>query len=488
MRLSRLGCISVLSVGSLLIGSVLASGGCNESSSDNSTEDMAPGTPTVVNPTITSVTPNQASVKGGQQIQIVGTGFAAGTTVKLGGVAATNVNVQSRTLLSATTPVYAGNIGPVELLIENPDGGKASRSDLFTFVRVQVAFADTITRASGGAPVAIVAEDINSDGKRDLLVANSADNNVAVLLSNQDFMQVTAPYATPVLPTSIAVADINGDVYKDIVVSCSNANSEDVAVLRGVGNGAFMPPDKFAVGMNANGVVTKDFNGDGKVDIAVTVRPVNKVFVMLNNLSTGATPSFAMPYASYSVGAGPSALVLADVNSDGRTDLVSGNYDDGQIGVLFGMTDGTFQTPALNTSVQTNPFGLATGDLNGDGKIDVLATNFGSNTMSLLSGKGDGSFTSSPAIQTADKPTGVAIADLDGDGKQDVVLANSGGNQIWVLLGKGDGTFEPTQYFLVGQQPWAIAVADFDGDGKPDVATANRASNNVSILFNKTVR
>lgn len=442
----------------------------------------------VVMPTLESVTPNQAVVKGGTQITLVGTGFQAGTMVKIGGVAATGVNVQSRILLTATVPAYSGAAGPVEIAVENPDGGRASRSDLFSFVRVQVAFAQALTRTSGNSPVAIAAEDVNGDGGRDLLIANYDDNNVAVLLNNQNFTAVAGPYATGVFPTAIALADVNGDTYKDIVTSNSNAGSNDVSVLRGVGNGAFLAATQFGVGMNATGIVARDFTGDGKVDLAVSIRAQNKIYVMTNNGTAGGVPAFMTPYTSYDVGAGPTALALADVTRDGRDDLISANYTDNQLGVLVGMTGGTFMTPARTAPVGTNPIAIVAGDLNGDSNIDVISANFTSNNVSVLRGNGDGSFMAPMTIQTAEKPTAVAIADLDQDSKADVVIANSGQNQIWVLLGKGDGTFEPTQIFLVGQQPWGLVVADLNGDGKPDIATANRGSDDVTILLNQTQR
>lgn len=256
MRLSRVGCISVLSASLLLPLAV----GCNPSNTGND-PDMGRDLTGVVIPTLESVTPNQAVVKGGAQITLVGTGFQAGTTVKIGGVAASSVNVQSRILLTATVPAYSGVPGPVEIAVENPDGGRASRNDLFSFVRVQVTFAQALTRTSGNSPVAIAAEDVNGDGGRDLIVANYDDNNVAVLLNNQNFMSIAGPYATGVFPTAIALADINGDTYKDIVTSNANAGSNDVSVLRGIGNGAFLTATQFAVGMTATGIVARDVNG-----------------------------------------------------------------------------------------------------------------------------------------------------------------------------------------------------------------------------------
>lgn len=113
----------------------------------------------VTAPTLTAVTPDQAAMKGGAQITIIGTGFQPGATVRFGGVSAANVQMLSTTQLVATAPAYNGPLGPVELVVQNPDGGKVSASDLFSYLRVQVAFAPTLTRTAGNQPAAIASAD-----------------------------------------------------------------------------------------------------------------------------------------------------------------------------------------------------------------------------------------------------------------------------------------------------------------------------------------
>lgn len=477
--LSRLG---VAALGTTALLSLNA--GCDTPGSG--TLDMAPrdlaGAQT---PTLFSVTPASAAATGGAKVTIVGTNFDQGATVKIGGVAATNVQYQSSLQLVVTVPAYTGALGPVEVTVQNPSSLKVSRSDVFSYVRVPVTFAATVTRASGHQPTSIVADDVNGDGGRELILTNSGDSTITVLLNNQNFMSL-GTYPTATNPISLAVADLNGDGVKDVVVGCSNSDGHDVDVLRGNGNGAFLAPVHSTVGMNVTGVAVQDFNSDGKVDVAALVRTGGGLLYVMTNNSVNPNVSFTTPYVSYSAGAGPVSLLLADLNKDGKGDLVTASYSGNLLTSLLWTISGAFVPATKTAAVGANPVSLASGDLNGDGSADVVAANFQDATLSMLKGQGDGTFANAVSLTATDKPSAVAIGDIDGDGKQDIVMASSGRNQIWVLLGKGDGTFEPAQPFIVGQQPWALTVADLDRDGKPDVATANLASGDVSILYNRT--
>jgi len=289
-----------------------------------------------------------------------------------------------------------------------------------------------------------------------------------------------------VFPSALTLADINGDGWADVVVGCSNASANDLGVLRGLGNGAFLAPVNFSIGMTVTSVVAKDFDGDSRIDVAASVRSQGKVYVLSNN-STGNGVSFSGNVSSYSVGAEPVALLLADLNRDNRQDLIAASYRANEVAVFnAGGNGSSFLTPPKVATVGTGPYALTAGELTGDSNTDVVAANFDNNTLSVLRGQGDGSFASVSTLQTIGNPSSIALADMDQDGKLDIVVANSGRNQITVLLGRGDGTFEQTQRFFVGEQPLAMVVTDLDGDNKPDIATANFTGGDVSILLNKT--
>ena len=132
---------------------------------------------------------------------------------------------------------------------------------------------------------------------------------------------------------------------------------------------------------------------------------------------------------------------------------------------------------------------MAVADVNGDGKPDLVVANRSSNTVSVLLGNGDGTFAAQQTFTTSVRdPYSVAVADINGDGKPDIVVANASSNTVSVLLGNGDGTFGAQQTFAVGGSPFTVAVADLNRDGRLDLVTANFTSANVSVLLAQTYR
>jgi hypothetical protein len=145
----------------------------------------------------------------------------------------------------------------------------------------------------------------------------------------------------------------------------------------------------------------------------------------------------------------------------------------------------TIIAPAqINDPVGTTPAAVVIGDLNGDGRADVVAANRAANTVSVLMGNGDGSLQSRIDYPVGTTPVGVALGDFNGDGKPDIATANFGTGTVSILLGNGDGSFRPKTDFLVGATPVSLTTGDFNGDGHLDLAVAaeTTANDSVSIL------
>src|SRR2546422_10332034 len=129
--------------------------------------------------------------------------------------------------------------------------------------------------------------------------------------------------------------------------------------------------------------------------------------------------------------------------------------------------------PAVSFPTGALPITVGIADVNGDGKPDLVTVNTGANTVSVLLGNGAGSFGPRTDSATGAGPHGLAIADLDGDGNPDLVVANTGANTVSILLGTGTGTFAAAMDFPTGVAPFFVAVGDLNGDGIPGLAVVN---------------
>jgi len=307
---------------------------------------------------------------------------------------------------------------------------------------------------------------------------------------------------------SIAVADLNGDGKLDLVVTdyCSDNNcvSGGVSVLLGNGNGTFQAPVIYVstqVEFGARSVAVADVNGDRKPDIVVA----NACGGCSNGLGVlfGNGDGTFQPVVNYGTDGGIYSVAVADVNKDGKPDLVVG-YNccwrlthDSQVGVLLGNGDGTFRSPIEYDSAGRQSFWIAVADLNGDGKPDVVVANecistgcsAGHGSVGVLLGNGDGTFQKAVTYAGGNHTFSVTIADVNGDDKPDLLLADSGsvtgtGQGVSVLLGNGDGTFQPrVVYDPGGNTPVDVAVADVNDDGKPDLLVANNGSGTIGVLL-----
>jgi hypothetical protein len=317
--------------------------------------------------------------------------------------------------------------------------------------------------------------DVNADGKPDLLVAG---NGVSVLLGNGDgtFQTAVNYSAGGESATSVAVADVNGDGKLDVI-----ANNGDV--LLGNGDGTFQAAVTYGAGGSC--VTVADVNGDGKPDLLLITG--DGVSVLLGN--GDGTFQAAVSYPSG--GESATSVAVGDVNGDGKPDIlvanlcdISGNCQNGTVGVLLGNRDGTFQAAVTYSSGGGYASSVVMGDVNGDGKPDLVVaqcggSNCASGSVGVLLGNGDGTFQAASQVLTPEQVSpylgALVLADFNGDGKLDV----ASGAGAFLLLGNGDGTFQP--YLNLGATGSGIAVGDFNRDGKPDLAVGG-----VAVLLNIT--
>ena len=334
---------------------------------------------------------------------------------------------------------------------------------------------------TGSSPIAITAADANGDGKVDLFVTNANSSTVSVLLGNGDgSFQAPQTYATGPGPVGIATADVNGDGKADLLVT--NNSSNTVSVLLGNGDGTFQAQQTYATGISPQGITTADVNGDGKVDLLVANAFDNTVGVLLGN--GDGTFQVQQAYRTGGTSPGTARITTADVNRDGKVDILVTEVNTNIVSVLLGNGDGTFQAPQTYAT-GPGPQGVTTADVNGDGNVDLMVANWRSNNVSVLLGNGDGTFQAQQTYATGNNPFGITTADVNGDGKTDLVVTNQGSDTVSVLLGNGDGTFQAQQTYAAGSSPFGITTADVNGDGRPDIAVADTSGNTVTVLLNQ---
>jgi len=231
------------------------------------------------------------------------------------------------------------------------------------------------------------------------------------------------------------------------------------------------------------GMTVADLNGDGKLDL-VTSNQNGEVSVFLGN--GDGTFQAERDYVMGSTNADLTSITAVDLNRDGKLDLVVCDVGTAQVVVVLGNGDGTFGTPAFYSTNGNLPENLVIGDFNADGVVDIAVTNLNSNTIAVLLGNGDG--TLKPGITSAASfaPLYLAAGDFNKDGKLDLVVTSEDESYISVMLGNGDGTFRQPVTYAAGINPWTILTADFNNDGNLDVAVINyndAVTNTVSVFL-----
>ena len=373
-----------------------------------------------------------------------------------------------------------------------------------------------ITVGSGDSiPEGIVTADFNNDGVADLAITDvkGSDPRARIYLGNgSGGFTAGGTQTVGINPTSIAAGDFNGDNKFDVAVA--NYSDRTISVLSGDGSGNLLAGSTFNAGapytVTIGGVPTNttnprpriiisgDFNGDGKADLAWTndydnvsgTEVAGTIGIAINN---GTATPFSSVTATGTIGNNPYGLIATDLNGDGKLDLIAANSPstgNGSISALLGNGNGTFQS-AVNTTVGTRPRYFAAGDFNRDGKQDLaLSQTISDNNLRILLGNGSGGFSSQSTLSMGVEaaPRGVISADFNADGYLDVAVSSVAGDNVSIFLGSGDGNFNTRKVFAAGDAAYWMASADFDRDGLPDLAITNDSatSSSITLLLNRT--
>ena len=364
--------------------------------------------------------------------------------------------------------------------------------------------------------VALASGDFNGDGILDFVIGNFACSNcttgITVFLSNADGTLQQGVNYFPAKSTStmqyVAVADFNGDGKLDIAVT--DTQNGIVQIFTGNGDGTFTAAagSSFATDTAASpnpvGIVTADFNGDGKPDLAIINNhgsPASSanVGILINNGMGSFNPVVTYPLSTVAT-----ELTAADVNADSKIDLVVPLYGGvcrpgsciapgSAVAILLGNGNGTFRKGSdlalvNGSSTYLNPYAAAVADVNGDGKVDLVVTiqdqkNFDQGIV-VAFGNGDGTFQTPTLLSSSSQnpqfappplPGYVQIVDLNKDGIPDLVYTNSHLSTVGVMYGAGKGAFYSPVEFAADRWAWGLAVVDINGDGAADVIASGNS-------------
>jgi len=252
----------------------------------------------------------------------------------------------------------------------------------------------------------------------------------------------------------------------------------------------FQPPVQYHVGLNPISILTADLNGDGRPDLITTNLNSNNVSVLMgkpapSNPQTGMEDGAGLfkEHAMYDVGVRPRTAALGDFNRDGRLDLAVANNQSDDLSILLGNGDGTFRNTATLPAGRS-PLAIAAGDLNRDGTDDlVVALRF--DHLLVYLGRGDGTFAQPVDYDPGDTPTAVLLVDLNGDGHLDVVVSNNGPmtSSVTLFWGSATGELKLGPRYAVKNRPLFAAVGRVNDDAYPDLVAVIPFANSVLVFF-----
>ena len=346
-------------------------------------------------------------------------------------------------------------------------------------------------------PFSVEIADLNGDKINDLVIANSEDSSVTILLGTGkgNFREAKgSPFPAGYMPNDIAIADFNKDGKPDLAFA--NHDRKYLTVLAGDGIGGFRPlkgsPFHVDVTPHTHGIAAGDLNSDGNLDLLTDSWGNNRLAILFGNSGHG----FNSGVKYLEVGKHPYQRArIADLNKDGKPDIVTTNLDGNNTTVLLGDGKGNFrEVPGSPFACGDSPFGLAIGDINKDGKPDlaiinspsITSSNTGSDGLTILLGDDKGGFSTMPGspFTTGKSPSRVAIGDLNGDGIPDIAVTNYNSNTITIFL-MDKNTVASCYQLKVGAHPDGIAIGDLNGDGKGDIVVGNSGENYISVFYGR---
>ena len=388
-------------------------------------------------------------------------------------------------------------------------------------------------RSSSGVTNDLVTGDFDSDGIIDMVATNAQSNSLICIEGNGDGSLNsigTFSLSPDAFASEIITANINGDDALDLVTA--NGTTDDISILIGLGDGAFLEPINRVVGNCPRHVVSTDFDADGIADLAAVNRSSDSVPVLIGNGDS--TFDFSDIVAIQDE---PANVTTGDFNQDSIADLAIAVQGSNEISILFGLGNGRFEDDVRleteassidsvvvldanndgiddlawaggglrvgindgtgNFDIFQNNFSyfgfreLVAGDFNGDGWTDLVSLR---GNVHVFLNEGNGSFANPLIVPTSDndppQPIAVVASDFNGDNILDLATLHPSFTTqepdfLNYLVGTGDGTFTFQGSFAVPRNPGALVAGDLDGNGSNDLAVFCTFNHFVAVYLNQ---
>jgi len=298
-------------------------------------------------------------------------------------------------------------------------------------------------------PGDIVLGDVNGDGHLDLAIDSHDSYGVVLMLGNGKGSLAPAPNSPIVMKEGrhphthgLALGDVNGDRKLDLITV--NSTDNDMSVAFGDGRGGFTrAPATFPVGPSPYPFALDDVNNDGRPDIIATATatgplraqqlPSSFALTLLLNDGRGGFSRSELPLRTGQ----PWFAAVGDVNGDRKADVVATHHDQTKLTVMLGDGAGHFtESPNSPFDFGRNAFQVMLADVNRDGRLDVLAA--AGEGVRIMLGDGRGNFAPAPSspLQTGRGVWRLALADLNGDNKLDLITTNQDSQSVTIMLGQ----------------------------------------------------